>query len=135
VLVDIDGDGDLDLFVGQANGEINYHRNDGTPGEHRFVLVNARLDDIDVGRRSAPAFVDLDGDGLLDLVSGREGPGVAAFRNVGTRAEPRFVEYPGFALALPPMARPVFADVTGDGRLDVVSGSVSGGIVFYRGYQ
>ena len=71
-LADIDGDKDLDLFVGQATGAIVFYRNDGTAKAPKFTLVSERIDDIRAGRRSAPALVDVDGDGLLDLVVGRE---------------------------------------------------------------
>jgi hypothetical protein len=134
-LVDIDGDGDLDLFVGQSNGAIAFYRNEGSATEPRFELVEERMDDLTVGRRSAPAFFDLDGDGLLDLISGREEGGVAVFRNAGTATSPRFVESPGLmpAPALPPMSSPFLADLDGDGVIDLVSGSVSGGVVFWKG--
>ena len=46
-----------------------------TREQPRFVLVTGKLSDIDVGRRSAPTLIDLDSDGLLDLVVGREDAG------------------------------------------------------------
>ena len=131
-LGDIDGDGDLDLLVGEASGEVNYYRNEGTRQQARFVLVTEKLGDIDAGRRSAPTLVDLDGDGLLDLVVGREDAGVSAFRNAGTRSEPRFEPVANWTLPLPPFAAPVFADLTGEGRSDLLSGGTGGGLVFYR---
>ncbi len=132
-LADIDGDGDLDLFIGEANGEVNYFRNEGSPRAPRFVSVSGRLDGIDVGRSSAPAVLDFDGDGLLDLVIGRETPGIAAFRNVGTRTDPKFVEYAAFTLPLPPMSTPTFGDIDGDRKPDLISGSISGGLLFFKG--
>jgi hypothetical protein len=131
VLVDFDGDGDLDLLVGEATGELTLVRNEGTPREPRFVRVTDRLGDIDVGRRSAPAVVDLDGDGLLDLVIGRETAGIAAFRNAGSATEPLYEPWP-FEIPLPANATPVFVDLDGDGRLDLVAGGIGGGLVFYR---
>lgn len=131
-LGDVDGDGDLDLLVGEASGEINFLRNEGTPREPRFVLVSEKVGNIDVGRRSAPTLVDLDGDGLLDLVVGREDAGVAAFRNAGTRMEPRFVPYPDFTLPLHPFAAPVFTDLDGDDRLELVSGTLGGGLLYFQ---
>ncbi len=131
-LGDLDGDGDLDLLVGEASGEVNFFRNEGTASQPRFVLVTEKLSDIDVGRRSAPTLIDLDRDGLLDLVSGREDAGLSAFRNVGTRAEPRFAQLDNWTLPLPPFATPVFADVTGDGAVDVMAGGTGGGLVFFR---
>ncbi len=133
VLFDLDGDGDLDLVVGQSNGEFKFYRNEGSAQVPRFVLASERLDDLDVGRRSAPAFHDVDGDGLPDLVSGREEGGLLVYRNVGTRSAPRFAAYDGFALPLPPASVPRFVDIDGDGRIDLFSGSVGGGVVFYRG--
>jgi hypothetical protein len=132
-LSDIDGDGDLDLFIGEATGEINFFRNEGTARSPRFVVASDRLDEIDVGRRSAPSLADVDGDGLVDLVSGREEGGVVVFRNAGTRTAARFVPLEGLGVALPPASTPVLGDVDGDGALDLLAGTVSGGLVFYRG--
>jgi hypothetical protein len=132
-LADIDGDKDLDLLIGQATGTITLYRNDGTAKAPRFVLAAERLDDIRAGRRSAPALVDLDGDGLLDLIVGRESGGVAGYRNAGTRAAAKFVDWPEVALPLPPASTPAFADLDGDGIVDAVSGTVSGGLVFLKG--
>jgi hypothetical protein len=132
-LFDVDGDGLLDLVVGQANGEFKYYRNAGTAQVPRFVLASERLDDLDVGRRSTPSFHDVDGDGLPDLVSGREEGGLVVYRNAGTRTAPRFVPYDGPALPLPSASVPRFVDIDGDGLMDLFSGSVGGGVVFYRG--
>jgi hypothetical protein len=134
-LGDIDGDGDLDLFLGQANGAIVFYRNAGTPKAPRFELVSDRQDDLKAGRRSVPQLVDLDGDGRLDLIVGRESGGLVAYRNAGSAAAPRFVEAPALALDLPPGSAPVFADLTGDGVPDLVAGTTSGGLRFYRGVR
>ncbi|HUF47497.1 MAG TPA: VCBS repeat-containing protein [Vicinamibacterales bacterium] len=133
VLADLDGDGDLDLLIGQSNGTIAYYRNAGTPRAPRWELVTDALDGIKVGRRSRPALVDLDGDGLLDLVVGREEGGHFVFRNAGTPTAPRFVPAPALAVTLPALSTPVVADLDGDGVLDIVSGGAGGGLMFFRG--
>ncbi len=133
VLVDIDSDGDLDLFVGTANGVVAFFRNVGSTTDAKFELVTERLDDVKVVRRSTPAFIDIDGDGLLDLVLGQEATPAVAFRNVGTRTDPKFAAYADFTLDLPHVSTPRFVDITGDGTLDVIAGTVSGGLVFLRG--
>ena len=131
VLGDLDGDGDLDLLIGESSGEINFLRNVGTRSEARFEMVTERFGAIDVGRRSAPALADLDADGLLDLMVGREAMGAEVFRNIGTRTEARF-EALAWELELPPYATPVVVDIDGDGRLEVISGALGGGMVFVR---
>ena len=51
------------------------------------------------------------------------------------QTSPKFVEFHDLTLALPPMSAPVFADLTGDGVADLISGTASGGIVFFRGVR
>ena len=132
-LGDLDGDRDLDLVVGQANGSILFYRNSGTAKAPRFELVPDALDALRAGRRSVPTLADVDGDGRLDLVVGRETGGGAVYRSSGTGAAVKFTEVKDLALPLPSGAAPALADLTGDGVLDLVSGTVSGGISFYRG--
>ena len=83
-LGDLDDDGDLDLLVGESSGALNYYRNDGGPGAPAFQLVSDEYQDIDLGRRSVPVLVDLDGDGDLDLAVGYEVAGVRIFLNEGS---------------------------------------------------
>src|SRR5256886_4862372 len=55
-LYDVDGDGDLDLFVGDASGRIAFFRNNGSRTAPRFVLVNDDYLGRRVGRRAVPRF-------------------------------------------------------------------------------
>jgi hypothetical protein len=132
VLADIDGDRDLDLFIGTAAGAIVFYRNDGTAKGARWTLVTERLGEIAAGRRSRPAFVDMDGDGALDLVLGREEEGTMVFRNAGGRPGLRFVEDPSRNLPVPPMSAPIGVDLDGDGRPEILAGTVSGGLVYWK---
>jgi hypothetical protein len=131
-LGDVDGDGDLDLFVGEASGALNFYRNDGGAAAPRFVLESDAFDGIDVGRRSAPALADVDGDGDLDLLVGSDAGGVTLFRNDGSRAVPRFLRDRRLALDVPPFAAPALGDLDGDGDLDLVVGGVAGGAVYFE---
>ena len=130
-LGDLDGDGDLDLFVGEQSGELNFYRNDGGAGAPDFQLVTDNFQDIDVGRRSVPTLVDLDGDGDLDLAVGSEISGLRLFINEGTRREPVFVETEPFGPEVPAFTTPAFADIDGDGGLDLVTGGNGGGLVVF----
>ena len=60
--------GDLDLVVGNWDGELIYTENTGTSTAPAFVQRTGTanpFDGIDVGWYSAPAFGDLDNDGTL----------------------------------------------------------------------
>ena len=130
-LGDLDGDGDLDLVVGEASGTLNWFRNDGSGTAPAFGPAAEDWLGIDVGRRATPALADLDGDGDLDLLVGEEGGAVALWRNRGSRTEPRFEPDPGFALAAHPYAAPAAADLDGDGRPEILTGTASGGVLYF----
>jgi hypothetical protein len=134
-LGDIDGDGDLDLLVGEASGSLNFYRNEGTPRTPKLVLVSDTWEDIDVGRRSAPTLADIDGDGDLDLLIGSDEGGLFLYRNHGTRTTPRFERDMTWALDVPQISAPAMGDLDGDGDLDLVVGNVGGGVRYFENRQ
>ena len=125
---DLDGDGDLDLVAGESSGEINVWRNDGTAAAPSFSLVTDTLMAIDVGRRSAPALADLNGDGRADLVVGSESGETRVLW--GTGELDRFED--AGTIVLPGIAAPAFADLDGDGDLDLLAGEIAGGLRWYE---
>jgi len=131
-LVDIDADGDLDLFIGESSGDLNFYINSGTPSAPQFDLVSDKFEDIDIGRRSVPRFADLDGDGDQDLIIGQEVEGVILYMNEGTVQLPVFVESDTLPAPFPILATPAFIDIDMDGDLDVFSGGLGGGMLFFR---
>lgn len=132
-LADLDGDGDLDLFVGEASGQLNYYRNIGTRTAPRFELVSDVFQDIDVGRRSTPAFSDVTGDGKPDLLLGSEDGGVQLWRNVSDATGVRFVRDDTFALPSGPYSSVAVGDVNGDAQPDIMVGTTSGGLLYFGG--
>jgi len=67
---DVDGDGDLDLVVGESDGTLNTFINNGSGNFTAAVGAANPFNGIDVGSYSIPTLVDIDGDGDDDLVVG-----------------------------------------------------------------
>lgn len=88
-LGDIDGDGDLDMYIGDEQGRLHFFRNITSGPVAQFQLETANIPDaggtqIDVGQFATPIFNDLDGDGLLDLVIGERNGNLNHYRNIGS---------------------------------------------------
>ncbi len=81
---DLDGDGDLDAFVGEAYGNTIFFENTGTASAPAFVAPsNNPFGLADVGWFASPAFADIDRDGDLDAFVGeRDGGKTFFFENV-----------------------------------------------------
>ncbi|MDO6481754.1 FG-GAP-like repeat-containing protein [Shimia thalassica] len=133
--VDLDGDDDLDLVIGSENGDFVSYENDGAGGFTQLIGTDNPFDGINVGYNSSPAFVDLDGDGDFDLVSGEVYAEVLSYENNGgggfvqlTGADNPFssLPYPNYD------SRPSFVDLDADGDQDLVVGGNSGTLFSYE---
>ena len=92
---DMDGDGDNDMISGDEDGSLHYFRNDGgafNPAD--FTLAEAFYFDIDVGQSAKPQIVDVNRDGLPDLLVGERSGTVNYFENAGTAEEAIFATEP-----------------------------------------
>ncbi|WP_369178911.1 beta strand repeat-containing protein [Candidatus Thiodubiliella endoseptemdiera] len=143
ILVDIDGDGDLDLVVGENDGTLKYYQNTGTTSNPAYEVKTGDsnpFNGIDVGNFSAPTLVDIDGDGDLDLVVGGSDGTLKYYQNTGTTSNPAYEVKTGDSnpfngIDVGNFSKPTLADIDGDSDLDLVVGENNGTLKYYYNQQ
>ena len=159
--MDFDGDGDFDLLTGSYNAKLSVKgaalfialaKDSSFASPHAIsdqrgvalTLEDVRNDHADTRKfrrpnASDPHCADWDGDGDLDLIVGSMEGEITLLRNVGTRKAPRYarpgnlLRHAGRPIRVPGgHGAPVLADWDADGKVDLLSGSGSGAVFWFR---
>lgn len=139
--IDIDSDGDLDMFIGNEQspkGSIFFYENVGTRLKPSFQLVTKKFGNIDHDLSVAQTFGDIDGDGDYDVLVGELLGQISLYVNSGSATTPSFSagerlkDESGNEIKYNNFARPFLVDIDLDNDLDLVLGSSNGELILYR---
>lgn len=147
-LVDIDGDGDLDLVVATSGDfetsmnirdKLVLYTNTPEAGTSRAVFTMADTNFLNIASAGlinnvVPTFADLDNDGKPDLIMGIESGELLFYKNTSTAPTISFVatSSPLETIDAGVSSAPAFADLDRDGDLDLVVGDRNGILKYYE---
>lgn len=138
VLVDIDGDDDLDAFIAE-DSQIAFYQNQGTDAQANFTLItptSSPLNGLTLSSQPSLVFVDIDKDTDVDLFIAGSTGAVSYYENTGDSQNPTFIQRTGSdnplnSVAAGEAATISFADIDFDLDLDVFIATASGGIEYW----
>lgn len=156
VAYDFNGDGHMDLIVGDEDGRVAFIEHTGKVVDDvpQFLpprYVRQFADNVKFGALSSPVSVDWDGDGLDDIVTGNTAGYIGFIKNLGgnpprwaapvylaAEGKPiRIIAGPNGSIQGPAEAKWGYSNISvadwdGDGLLDILDLGIWGHITFYK---
>ena len=134
-LGDITGDGKIDLVCGSSDGKFYFYEGEGF--DKRLTTAEARTlktptgAEIAVSGYSSPYMLDLDGDGILDIISGADNSGIYWFSgNRDLTFTPKGLL---FDTGIDGHTMPTAGDIDGDGKPEIIVGANVGELYIFHG--
>ncbi len=140
-LVDIDSDGDLDLFVSNRyddsqfpyRSRIAFFRNTGSAINPYYVLENSEFLGADLGLSITTEFLDIDSDGDYDIILGDFNGYLALYENIGDQETFEYHFKENIAdIDLSGNSVVSAADIDLDGDLDLFTGELNGSVKLFE---
>ncbi len=128
-MADLDADGDLDMVIGGAQGNLTVLENVGSSTSPQLVPNASWATGLPQPDFAAPSLGDVDGDGDHDMVLGMWDGYLRVYRNDGgPSGPPTWSRWWGHfdRLGLDHYTTPCFGDADGDGDLDILVGLEKG---------
>jgi hypothetical protein len=136
---DIDNDGNIDLIIGERNGNVNYYKNTGTDASPNFTLITPNWGNVTTAPYQQgsltfgfckPRLFSKNGNRLLLCGSGKGYLYLYKDLNQATftLVDPMFQD-----IWTGTNSSPALFDFNNDGNMEMILGNTSGGLVSFRG--
>lgn len=151
-LIDVDGDGLLDILMGNTgffdsftafpfsvkrNAQLAYFKNVGTAQAPSFEFITNDFSNLGQYEFFGmyPAFGDLTGNGVPDMIAGAENGRLNYFESNSPQGAPlnfSLTDSNFMDIQIDTYTHPTLHDLNGDGLLDIVVGTYNGKIAYYQ---
>ena len=138
-VMDMNGDGKLDLVIGEENGSLNYCRNNGTVTAPDFSNTQSSFGNVIVQQNgsvvgfSVPCFVKLNNATTWTLLVGCEGGNVFQYDSIENSISGTFnlVDTSFANIEVGSFSAPSATDINNDGIPEIAIGNYRGGVTVF----
>ncbi|MCC2544915.1 FG-GAP-like repeat-containing protein [Hymenobacter sp. BT175] len=132
---DLDGDGRLDLIIGESGGNLRYYEQNSVNSTGFTNIIFSPFGGVGPG--AAPTMTDLNGNGLIDVVTGTSAGSLYHYEQSQANTTTTFTNYIQefnmfSAINAGLSTAPVFVDLDGDQKLDLLIGESGGAVRHYE---